>query len=152
MSTPASIILRNAYGDGTEADIAHIYRHWDGYPGVCGNAIANAVIVASRTAPHRHAYGDGETFSALTNRNWAQHVLKALCVDDADLEFVDESRMPASEYTYVVTGGYDDFGGLARLTPDAFLYRINIECLCGQHMLFCGGVEAFSQWCEDYRF
>lgn len=150
MSTPASIIFRNAYGDGSEVDICQIYRHWDGYPGMCGRAIAYAAIVASRT-PAR-SYRDGEPYSALTNRNWAQHVLKALCVDDADLEFVDASRMPVSEYTYVVTGNYDDFGGLARLTPDEFLYRINIECRCGQSMLFCGCVEAFAQWCEDYRF
>lgn len=45
------------------------------------------------------------------NRNWCQHFLKAMCMADADIEFIGEDNVPSASYTYVVTGAYDNFGG-----------------------------------------
>lgn len=151
MSTPAVITLRNACGPDhdDEVDIAHIYRHWDGYPAVCGKDIATAVLVAARRPPRDR---NGLSCPTLTNRNWAQHVLAALCMCDADLEFLDEDRLPGSAYAYTVIGDYDDFGGLGYLDEKEFLRRIRIECRRDSAGVFLGGVEAFSAWCEDYRF
>lgn len=144
MSTPATIILKNSYHDGTEKPIAKIYRHWDGNPGTCGKDIANAALVASRTTPNRHG------IPQLNNRNWAQHFLAAFCVCDQDIEFIDMDADIYSDYTYVITGEYDDFGGKIGIDADTYLYRLNIECDGHPHFLGC--VEAFDQWCDEHAY
>ena len=63
----------------------------------------------------------------LNNRNWCQHFLKAMCMADADIEFIGEDNVPSASYTYVVTGAYDNFGGKVSIGAEEYLSRINIK-------------------------
>lgn len=152
MSTPATIILKNSYGDGSEKEIARIYRHWDGNPGNCGKDIATAAIVASRTGKNIRGY------SQLNNRNWAQHFLAAFCTLDHDIEFIDSDTNIWSDYVYVITGKYDDFGGKTSIDAETYLYRIGIECydsidsIDKNAPMYLGCVEAFNQWCDEHTY
>lgn len=127
MSTPAHIILKNRYGDGSEVEVARFYRHWDGYPSGTGVDIADALVCAAR-----NAHGDPQR----TNRNWAQHFLRALCVVDAEIELVDEEHICGGEYAYVVVGDYDDFGGKSSLSESDYLDRIRIDVYADTGSLF----------------
>lgn len=117
MSTPSVTILKNLVlnwksNQMEEETIATFYRHWDGYPSCHAIDIANSLVVASRTKPeHIDFSGASVERGILNNRNWCQHFLKAMCMADADIEFIGEDNVPSASYTYVVTGAYDNFGG-----------------------------------------
>ena len=118
MSTPSVTILKNLVlnwksNQMEEETIATFYRHWDGYPSCHAIDIANSLVVASRTKPEQHIDFSGASVerNILNNRNWCQHFLKAMCMVDADIEFIGEDNVPSASYTYVVTGAYDNFGG-----------------------------------------
>lgn len=117
MSTPSVTILKNLVlnwetDQMEEETIATFYRHYDGYPSCHAVDIANSLIVASRTKPeHIDFSGASVERDILNNRNWCQHFLKAMCMADADIEFIGEDNVPSASYTYVVTGAYDNFGG-----------------------------------------
>ena len=118
MSTPSVTILKNLVlnwesNQMEEETIATFYRHWDGYPSCHAIDIANSLVVASRTKPEQHIDFSGASVERdiLNNRNWCQHFLKAMCMADADIEFIGEDNVPSASYTYVVTGAYDNFGG-----------------------------------------
>lgn len=118
MSTPSVTILKNLVlnwksNQMEEETIATFYRHWDGYPSCHAIDIANSLVVASQTKPEQHIDFSGASVerNILNNRNWCQHFLKAMCMVDADIEFIGEDNVPSASYTYVVTGAYDNFGG-----------------------------------------
>ena len=118
MSTPSVTILKNLVlnwksNQMEEETIATFYRHWDGYPSCHAIDIANSLVVASRTKPEQHIDFSGASVerNILNNRNWCQHFLKAMCMADADIEFIGEDNVPSASYTYVVTGAYDNYGG-----------------------------------------
>ena len=117
MSTPSVTILKNLVlnwksNQMEEETIATFYRHCDGYPSCHAIDIANSLVVASRTKPeHIDLSGASVEMDILNNRNWCQHFLKAMCMADADIEFIGEDDVPSASYTYVVTGAYDNFGG-----------------------------------------
>ena len=99
MSTPSVTILKNLVlnwksNQMEEETIATFYRHWDGYPSCHAIDIANSLVVASRTKPEQHIDFSGASVerNILNNRNWCQHFLKAMCMADADIEFIGESR------------------------------------------------------------
>ena len=133
MSTPSVTILKNLVlnwksNQMEEETIATFYRHWDGYPSCHAIDIANSLIVASRTKPERIDFsGASVERGILNNRNWCQHFLKAMCMTDADIEFIGEDNVPSASYTYVVTGAYDNFGGKEILGAEEYLSRINIR-------------------------
>lgn len=133
MSTPSVTILKNLVlnwksNQMEEETIATFYRHWDGYPSCHAIDIANSLIVASRTKPeHIDFSGASVERGILNNRNWCQHFLKAMCMADADIEFIGEDNVPSASYTYVVTGAYDNFGGKEILGAEEYLSRINIK-------------------------
>lgn len=134
MSTPSVTILKNLVlnwksNQMEEETIATFYRHWDGYPSCHAIDIANSLVVASRTKPEQHIDFSGASVerNILNNRNWCQHFLKAMCMVDADIEFIGEDNVPSASYTYVVTGAYDNFGGKDSIGAEEYLSRINIK-------------------------
>lgn len=100
MSTPSVTILKNLVlnwetDQMEEETIATFYRHYDGYPSCHAVDIANSLIVASRTKPeHIDFSGASVERDILNNRNWCQHFLKAMCMADADIEFIGETMCP----------------------------------------------------------
>lgn len=99
MSTPSVTILKNLVlnwetDQMEEETIATFYRHYDGYPSCHAVDIANSLIVASRTKPeHIDFSGASVERDILNNRNWCQHFLKAMCMADADIEFIGEGAL-----------------------------------------------------------
>lgn len=153
MSTPSVTILKNLVlnwksNQMEEETIATFYRHWDGYPSCHAVDIANSLIVASRTKPeHIDFSGASVERGILNNRNWCQHFLKAMCMVDADIEFIGEDNVPSASYTYVVTGAYDNFGGKDSIGAEEYLSRINIKVYEGDengNLVFEGG--ALNVW------
>lgn len=140
--------------DAEEETIATFYRHWDGYPSCHAIDIANSLIVASRTKPeHIDFSGASVERGILNNRNWCQHFLKAMCMADADIEFIGEDNVPSASYTYVVTGAYDNFGGKEILGAEEYLSRINIKVYEGDengNLVFEGGAAECLAWADGY--
>ena len=134
MSTPSVTILKNLVlnwksNQMEEETIATFYRHYDGYPSCHAIDIANSLVVASRTKPEQHI-------------DFCQHFLKAMCMADADIEFIGEDNVPSASYTYVVTGAYDNFGGKVGIGAEEYLSRINIKVYEGDengNLVFEGG-------------
>ena len=89
----------------------------------------------------------------LNNRNWCQHFLKAMCMADADIEFIGEDNVPSASYTYVVTGAYDNFGGKVSIGAEGYLSRINIKVYEGDengNLVFEGGAAECLTWADGY--
>lgn len=159
MSTPFVTILKNLVlnwksNQMEEETIATFYRHWDGYPSCHAIVIANSLIVASRIKPeHIDFSGASVERGILNNRNWCQHFLKAMCMADADIEFIGEDNVPSASYTYVVTGAYDNFGGKEILGAEEYLSRINIKVYEGDengNLVFEGGAAECLAWADGY--
>lgn len=159
MSTLSVTILKNLVlnwksNQMEEETIATFYRHWDGYPSCHAIDIANSLIVASRTKPeHIDFSGASVERGILNNRNWCQHFLKAMCMADADIEFIGEDNVPSASYTYVVTGAYDNFGGKEILGAEEYLSRINIKVYEGDengNLVFEGGAAECLAWADGY--
>lgn len=160
MSTPSVTILKNLVlnwksNQMEEETIATFYRHWDGYPSCHAIDIANSLVVASRTKPEQHIDFSGASVerNILNNRNWCQHFLKAMCMADADIEFIGEDNVPSASYTYVVTGAYDNFGGKVSIGAEEYLSRINIKVYEGDengNLVFEGGAAECLAWADGY--
>ena len=159
MSTPSVTILKNLVlncesNQMEEETIATFYRHWDGYPSCHAIDIANSLVVASRTKPeHIDFSGASVERDILNNRNWCQHFLKAMCMADADIEFIGEDNVPSASYTYVVTGAYDNFGGKVGISAEEYLSRINIKVYEGDengNLVFEGGAAECLAWADGY--
>ena len=159
MSTPSVTILKNLVlnwksNQMEEETIATFYRHWDGYPSCHAIDIANSLVVASRTKPeHIDLSGASVEMDVLNNRNWCQHFLKAMCMADADIEFIGEDNVPSASYTYVVTGAYDNFGGKVGIGAEEYLSRINIKVYEGDengNLVFEGGAAECLAWADGY--
>lgn len=127
MSTPSVTILKNLVlnwesNQMEEETIATFYRHYDGYPSCHAIDIASSLVVASRSKPeHIDFSGASVERDILNNRNWCQHFLKAMCMADADIEFIGEDNVPSASYTYVVTGAYDNFGGKVSIGAEEYV-------------------------------
>ena len=160
MSTPSVTILKNLVlnwksNQMEEETIATFYRHYDGYPSCHVIDIANSLVVASRTKPEQHIDFSGASVerNILNNRNWCQHFLKAMCMADADIEFIGEDNVPSASYTYVVTGAYDNFGGKVSIGAEEYLSRINIKVYEGDengNLVFEGGAAECLAWADGY--
>ena len=160
MSTPSVTILKNLVlnwksNQMEEETIATFYRHLDGYPSCHAIDIANSLVVASRTKPEQHIDFSGASVERdiLNNRNWCQHFLKAMCMADADIEFIGEDNVPSASYTYVVTGAYDNFGGKVSIGAEEYLSRINIKVYEGDengNLVFEGGAAECLAWADGY--
>ena len=160
MSTPSVTILKNLVlnwesNQMEEETIATFYRHYDGYPSCHAIDIANSLVVASRTKPEQHIDFSGASVERdiLNNRNWCQHFLKAMCMVDADIEFIGEDNVPSASYTYVVTGAYDNFGGKVGIGAEEYLSRINIKVYEGDengNLVFEGGAAECLAWADGY--
>lgn len=159
MSTPSVTILKNLVlnwesNQMEEETIATFYRHLDGYPSCHAIDIANSLVVASRTKPeHIDFSGASVERDILNNRNWCQHFLKAMCMADADIEFIGEDNVPSASYTYVVTGAYDNFGGKVGIGAEEYLSRINIKVYEGdenENLVFEGGAAECLAWADGY--
>lgn len=159
MSTPSVTILKNLVlnwesNQMEEETIATFYRHYDGYPSCHAIDIANSLVVASRTKPeHIDFSGASVERDILNNRNWCQHFLKAMCMADADIEFIGEDNVPSASYTYVVTGAYDNFGGKVGIGAEEYLSRINIKVYEGDengNLVFEGGAAECLAWADGY--
>ena len=160
MSTPSVTILKNLVlnwksNQMEEETIATFYRHYDGYPSCHAIDIANSLVVASRTKPEQHIDFSGASVerNILNNRNWCQHFLKAMCMADADIEFIGEDNVPSASYTYVVTGAYDNFGGKVSIGAEEYLSRINIKVYEGDengNLVFEGGAAECLAWADGY--
>lgn len=142
------------HSDAEDETIATFYRHWDGYPSCHAIDIANSLVVASRTKPeHIDFSGASVERDILNNRNWCQHFLKAMCMADADIEFIGEDNVPSASYTYVVTGAYDNFGGKVGIGAEEYLSRINIKVYEGDengNLVFEGGAAECLAWADGY--
>lgn len=159
MSTPSVTILKNLVlnwesNQMEEETIATFYRHLDGYPSCHAIDIANSLVVASRTKPEHIDFSGGSVErDILNNRNWCQHFLKAMCMADADIEFIGEDNVPSASYTYVVTGAYDNFGGKVGIGAEEYLSRINIKVYEGDengNLVFEGGAAECLAWADGY--
>ena len=159
MSTPSVTILKNLVlnwesNQMEEETIATFYRHWDGYPSCHAIDIANSLVVASRTKPEHIDFSGGSVErDILNNRNWCQHFLKAMCMADADIEFIGEDNVPSASFTYVVTGAYDNFGGKVGIGAEEYLSRINIKVYEGDengNLVFEGGAAECLAWADGY--
>ena len=145
MSTPSVTILKNLVlnwetDQMEEETIATFYRHYDGYPSCHAVDIANSP-------------GASVERDILNNRNWCQHFLKAMCMADADIEFIGEDNVPSASYTYVVTGAYDNFGGKVSIGAEEYLSRINIKVYEGDengNLVFEGGAAECLAWADGY--
>lgn len=109
MSTPSVTILKNLVlnwksNQMEEETIATFYRHYDGYPSCHAIDIASSLVVASRTKPeHIDFSGASVERDILNNRNWCQHFLKAMCMADADIEFIGEEPLRAEWLVHELT-------------------------------------------------
>lgn len=149
MKTSAKIILKNLYGDESEAFVAGMYCPTGGAPRLCGKRVAQAARLAALT-PGEIRYG--VEVPVLNNRNWAQHFLRALCDAGMDLQFLDEKQLDSyiADYVYTVVGEYDDFDCVEALDADGYLSRLSMECFsrAKDAPVFLGAVKPFSDWCE----
>ena len=87
--------------------------------------------------------------SVLNNRNWCQHFLKELCKQDMDIEFVGNDENLYSDFTYVITGDYDNFGGKFDIDKTDYLMRINVKVYDGDEqgqLLFDGSGLEYLGW------
>lgn len=78
---------------------------------------------------------------------------KAMCMADADIEFIGEDNVPFASYTYVVTGAYDNFGGKVSIGAEEYLSRINIKVYEGDengNLVFEGGAAECLAWADGY--
>ena len=156
MSTPAVTILKNRVLDletdkKKDVTVAKFYRHWDGYPTGHGADIAKAQLNASLTKRKKYIRFDGKECdrSVLNNRNWCQHFLKELCKLDMDIEFIGNDENPYSDFTYVITGEYDNFGGKFDVDKLDYLNRINVKVYDGDghgQLLFDGSGLEYLGW------
>lgn len=156
MSTPAVTILKNRVLDWEtnekkDVTVARFYRHWDGYPMGHGADIAAAIVNAACTERQKYIRFDGKECdrSVLNNRNWCQHFLKELCKLDMDIEFIGNDENPYSDFTYVITGEYDNFGGKSDVDKLDYLNRINVKVYDGDEqgqLLFDGGGLEYLGW------
>lgn len=138
MSTPAVTILKNRVLDWDTNEkkdvvVAKFYRHYDGYPTGHGSDIAMALLNAALTEHKKYTLFDGKECdkAVLNNRNWCQHFLKELCKLDMDIEFVGNDENFYSDFTYVITGEYDNFGGKVDIDKLDYLNRINVKVYDG---------------------
>lgn len=156
MSTPAVTILKNRVLDWEtnekkDVTVAKFYRHWDGYPTGHGADIAAAIANASLTKRKKYTRFDGKECdkSVLNNRNWCQHFLKELCKQDMDIEFVNADDNIYGDFTYVITGECDNFGGKFDIDKLDYLNRINVKVYCGDEgdeLLFDGSGLEYLGW------
>lgn len=156
MSTPAVTILKNRVLDletdkKKDVTVAKFYRHWDGYPTGHGADIAAALLNASLTKRKKYIRFDGEVGdrSVLNNRNWCQHFLKEFCQLDTDIEFVGNDANFYTDFTYVITGEYDNFGGKFDIDNVDYLNRINVKVYSGDEndeLLFNGNGVEYLGW------
>lgn len=156
MGTPAVTILKNRVLDWEtnekkDVTVAKFYRHWDGYPTGHGADIAMALLNASLTERKKYISFDGKKRdkSVLNNRNWCQHFLKELCKQDMDIEFVNADDSIYGDFTYVITGECDNFGGKLDIDNVEYLIRINVKVYCGDEgdeLLFDGNGFDYLEW------
>lgn len=156
MSTPAVTILKNRVFDWEtkekkDVTVAKFYRHWDGYPTGHGADIAMALLNASLTERKKYIRFDGKKCdkSVLNNRNLCQHFLKELCKQDMDIEFIGNDENLCGDFTYVITGEYDNFGGKSDVDNVEYLIRINVKVYCGDEndeLLFDGNGFDYLEW------
>lgn len=156
MGTPAITILKNRVLDldtdeKKDVVVAKFYRHYDGYPIAHGADIAMALLNASLTERKKDIRFDGKKCdrTVLNNRNWCQHFLKELCKQDMDIEFVGNDANFYSDFTYVITGEYDNFGGKFDIDNVDYLNRINVKVYDGDEqgqLLFNGNGVEYLGW------
>lgn len=156
MSTPAVTILKNRVLDWEthekkDVTVARFYRHWDGYPMGHGADIAAAIVSAACTERQKYIRFDGKECdrSVLNNRNWCQYFLKELCKLDMDIEFIGNDENPYSDFTYVITGECDNFGGKFDIDKLDYLNRINVKVYDGDEhgeLLFDGSGLEYLGW------
>ena len=156
MSTPAVTILKNRVLDletneKKDITVAKFYRHWDGYPTGHGADIAMALLNASLTKRKKYISFDGKVGdrSVLNNRNWCQHFLKEFCQLNTDIEFVGNDANFYSDFTYVITGEYDNFGGKFDIDNVDYLNRINVKVYSGDEndeLMFNGNGVEYLGW------
>lgn len=156
MGTPAITILKNRVLDWDtdgkkDVVVAKFYRHYDGYPIAHGADIAMALLNASLTERKKYIRFDGKKCDrpVLNNRNWCQHFLKELCKQDMDIEFVGNDANFYSDFTYVITGEYDNFGGKFDIDNVDYLNRINVKVYDGDEqgqLLFNGNGVEYLGW------
>lgn len=124
---------------------------YDGYPIAHGSDIAMALLNAALTERKKYTRFDGKKCdeSVLNNRNWCQHFLKELCKQDMDIEFVNADAKLYSDFTYVITGEYDNFGGKFDIDKIDYLNRINVKVYDGDEqgeLLFDGSGLEYLNW------
>lgn len=156
MGTPSITILKNRVLDWEtnekkDVTVAKFYRHYDGYPIAHGSDIAMALLNAALTERKKYTRFDGKECdrAALNNRNWCQHFLKELCKQDMDIEFVNADTKLCSDFVYVITGEYDNFGGKFDIEKIDYLNRINVKVYCGDEkgeLLFDGSGLEYLNW------
>lgn len=160
MGTPSVTILKNRILDWDTDEkkdvvVAKFYRHWDGYLTGHGSDIAMALVNAALTEHKKYTRFDGKECdkTVLNNRNWCQHFLKELCKQDIDIEFIDADKNLFSDFVYVITGEYDNFGGKVGIDKFDYLNRINVKVYCGDEQgepLFDGSGLDYLNWeCLD---
>ena len=112
-----------------------------------GADIAAAIVNAACTEHKKCVLFDGKEYdrSVLNNRNCCQHFLKELCKLDMDIEFIGNDENFYSDFTYVITGDYGNFGGKVDIDKLDYLNRINVKVYDGDEqgeLLFDGsGLE-----------
>lgn len=149
-------ISRCSGGDGVEESFkAKIKRREAALDAFAvAEAYCKGIGMVSRCEPeHIDFSGASVERGILNNRNWRQHFLKAMCMADADIEFIGEDNVPFASYTYVVTGAYDNFGGKEILGAEEYLSRINIKVYEGDengNLVFEGGAAECLAWADGY--
>lgn len=113
--------------------------------------IAAAIANAACTKHKKYIRFDGKKCdeSVLNNRNWCQHFLKELCKQDMDIEFIGNNENLYSDFTYVITGDYDNFGGKFDVDKTYYLIRINVKVYDGDEqgqLLFDGSGLEYLGW------
>lgn len=158
MGTSSVTILKNRILDWEtnekkDVTVAKFYRHYDGYLMGHGSDIAAALVNAALTERKKYIRFDGKKCdkSVLNNRNWCQHFLKELCKQDMDIEFVDADANLYSDFTYVIIGEYDNFGGKVDIDKLDYLNRINVKVYDGDEqdedeLLFDGSGLDYLNW------
>lgn len=156
MGTPSITILKNRILDwetdeSKDVVVAKFYRHYGGYPIAHGSDIAMALLNAARTERKKYTCFDGKECDkpVLNNRNWCQHFLKELCKQDIDIEFVNTDTKLCSDFVYIITGEYDNFGGKVDIDKADYLNRINVKVYSGDEndeLLFNGNGVEYLGW------
>lgn len=154
MGTSAITIIKNRVlnWDTKEKEdvvVAKFYRHFDGYPSGHGADIASALADASITKPNDYIGFDGmrREENVLNNRNWCQHFLKELCKKDMDIEFTSTDDDIFTDFTYVITGEYANYGGKEDINSDEYMDRINVKVYYGDdYLLFDGSAKDYASW------